>query len=448
MIRVRFAPSPTGRLHLGNARTALLNALFARHHDGELILRIDDTDQARCRSEYIDAIQEDLRWLGISWDAMYQQSQRDTLYTEYFNQLRHEGRIYPCFETNAQLESQRAIQLAKNLPPIYDRAQGQSIPPHDNPYWRFALNGMPVQWQDAIQGPMSYDVRHVSDPVVMRQDGSMSYLLSSVIDDVSMGITHIIRGADHITNAAIQIQMIQALHKVVPVFAHFPLMFDEAGEKYSKRSGATAIDQLRQEGWFSVAIIQSLAQLGLSRKVTGSFSAMAASFSLDAYGKSNAKFSIQDIKNAQMRLFSSMDYKDLPLAEQEIIPKELWLVIRENILFLSDIAPWHTRCTDAQWRPAKEIDDPSMDRILPKALGHLVDSGALIPDNSGGWAWAPEAWHLWIHALAPSCPEFKKGALCRLLRHALTGQSTGPKMEDLLPLMAPHAVQSRLGQEA
>jgi glutamyl-tRNA synthetase len=338
------------------------------------------------------------------------------------------------------------------MPPIYDRTKGQALQTHEKPYWRFALESMPVHWDDLIQGPMSYDVRHISDPVVMRHDGSMSYLLSSVIDDVDMDITHIIRGADHVTNTAVQIQMMQALKKAPPAFAHFPLMFDEAGEKYSKRSGSTAIDQLRQEGWLPLAIIQALSQLGLSRRINGSFSEIAAGFTLSEYGKSNAKFSMQDIQNAQMRLFASMDYDALPVPERTAISKELWLIIRENILTLGDIASWDRICSDTQWRPDPGARNPGVcdasieSGFFETALEQLSASQALIPNEHAteGWTWVPEAWHLWVNALAGQCPELKKGVLCKSLRYALTGQSAGPKMEYLLPLMSPNVVRSRL----
>jgi glutamyl-tRNA synthetase len=468
MIRVRFAPSPTGLLHLGNARMAVLNALFARHHGGIFVLRIDDTDTARCRPEYIQGIQDDLLWLGLHWDDMFAQSDRQEEHRSYFETLLKSGRIYPCFETAEQLDVLRKEQLSKRLPPVYDRTKGQSATPHDAPYWRFALMDKEVCWDDAIQGSMRCQARHLSDPVVMRQDGSMSYLLSSVIDDVHANMTHILRGADHLTNTTIQIQMMEALDKPIPVWAHFPLMLDGQGEKFSKRTGSKTLQELRSEGWFPLAIVQALTQLGLSRMVQGDFSEIASGFSLNEYSKSNAKFGIHDIEMNQSRLWAMTDWAHLSQPLQAQICPELWLIIRDNIVHESDIGHWQGICQDSALTFPPSLDTSVPMDFFKTALKTLESSGALVSalptkvqphdgdgadcmgdqDNIDGLVWADDPWHLWIDAMVTLFPDLKKGSLCRTLRAALTGCPKGPKMDQLLPMMAPHCVMARIRFES
>lgn len=444
MVRVRFAPSPTGRLHLGNARTAVLNALFARHHGGVFVLRMDDTDKARCRPEYAESIQEDLLWLGLPWDETFCQSHRRPIYESYFEQLKASGRIYPCFETVEQLENLRKEQLAQNLPPRYHRPKGQGVEPQGIPHWRFALEDRVVRWTDGISGAMEYSPRHLSDPVVMRQDGSMSYLLSSVIDDLEAGITHIIRGADHLTNAAIQIQMIQALGKPLPQWAHFPLMFDEHGEKFSKRTGSKTLQELRSEGFFPMAIVRSLAQLGLSHALGQNFSHVVRDFNLGDYSNANAKFSLEDIDRVQSKMWATMDHKDLP--QDLTIAPDLWPLVRDNVGKAEDVVHWQKICSMASLDITFSLH---LDASVPLnffaiALDCLEKSQGWTRPGEGATTWLEGAWHCWIESLVPQCPGFKKGVLCRALRYALTGQEGGPKMEDLLPMIPVEAVRRRL----
>jgi glutamyl-tRNA synthetase len=383
----------------------------------------------------------------LPWDETFAQSQRIEIYQKYFEKLVQSGRVYPCFETSEQLEVQRQDQLAKGLPPVYDREKGKNFPRHDAPYWRFALNRTAeVCWDDAIQGAMSYHARHLSDPVVMRQDGSMSYLLSSVIDDVDSKITHILRGADHLTNTAAQIQMIEALEGTMPIWAHFPLMFNEQGEKFSKRALSLTINELRQQGYLPLAIVQSLAQFGLSRSIGGSISKIAAEFSLSEYSKSNAKFSIHDVELAQSRLWASMSYDDLPESVREKTSEPVWPLVCDNIVTAEDIQYWQRVCQD-HTLICQPLEDASLpENFLQLAAEILESSGAIESDHSANpsWIWSKDPWHTWIEALSQTFSGIKKGLLCKALRTVLTGRSGGPKMNSFLPMISPHITLLRL----
>jgi glutamyl-tRNA synthetase len=447
MVRVRFAPSPTGRLHLGNARTAVLNALFAAHHGGVFVLRIDDTDDARCRPEYVQDIQQDLRWLGLSWDEEFAQSANVETHHMLFQTLKHSGRVYPCFETPEHLALWRQQQLSAHLPPRYDRVKGKSVPEHDHPYWRFALSEKEIQWNDLIQGPMVCDTRHLSDPVVMRQDGTMSYLLSSVMDDVDRRITHIIRGADHLTNTAIQMEMMRALGANIPFWAHFPLMLDQNGDKFSKRSGAKSLQELKEEGWLPLAIVQAVAQLGLSHQISGDFAHMASHFSLSEYSKSNGKFSMHDMELVQSRLWANMAYEDLSPDVQESIDPGLWPVVRNNIVLAGDIALWQQICTDPHWVAPDGVDGSNLPQDFCATAINALNTRAISKQSGeplGEWVWQTDPWHHWVDAIMLVHPHLKKGLVARTLRMMLTARTGGPKMEDLLPLLPPKIVQCRL----
>ncbi|MBM3631486.1 MAG: hypothetical protein FJX00_00635 [Alphaproteobacteria bacterium] len=447
MVRVRFAPSPTGRLHLGNARTAVLNALFSAHHGGVVVLRIDDTDDARCRPEYVQDIYRDLRWLGLSWDEEFTQSSNADKRRAMFQTLKNSGRLYPCFETPEQLTQWREDQLSKNLPPHYDRVKGKSVPAHDRPYWRFALSQQEIKWQDLIQGSMVCDTRHLSDPVVMRHDGAMSYVLASVMDDVDRRITHIIRGADHLTNTAIQIEMFHALGADMPCWAHFPLMLDQNGDKFSKRSGSKTLQELREEGWLPLAIVQAVTQLGLSHQISGDFAHMAAQFSLSEYSKANGKFSMHDVEMIQSRLWSNMTYQDLSPDLQRCIDPNLWPVVRDNVVLAGDVPLWQQICTDPHWVAPDGVDWSQLPLDFCDLAIDVLKSGGIVKqldEKSGNMVWQTDPWHHWINGLLAACPELKKGLVARTLRMILTGRTGGPKMEDLLPVISPKIVQARL----
>jgi glutamyl-tRNA synthetase len=432
---------------LGNARTAVLNALFAAHHGGAFVLRIDDTDDARCRPEYVQDIQQDLRWLGLSWDEEFTQSSNVENHRILFQTLKDSGRLYPCFETSEQLAIWREQQLSAHLPPRYDREKGKSVPEHDHPYWRFALSEKEVQWHDLIQGPMVCDTRHLSDPVVMRQDGTMSYVLASVMDDVDRRITHIIRGADHLTNTAIQIEMMHALGANIPCWAHFPLMLDQNGDKFSKRSGSKTLRELKEDGWLPLAIVQAVAQLGLSHQISGDFAHMASHFSLSEYSKSNGKFSIDDVAIVQSRLWAHMAHGDLSPDLQGSIDSGLWPVVRNNIVLAGDIARWQQICTDPHWVAHDGMDCSNVSQNFCTTAINALKTGVVCKqsiENSGELLWQTDPWHHWVDAIMVIDPNLKKGVVARTLRMMLTARTGGPKMEDLLPLLPPKIVLCRL----
>lgn len=430
MVRVRFAPSPTGYLHLGNTRTALLNWLFARHCGGTFLLRLDDTDHKRCQKEYETDLYDSLRWLGLGWDDSFAQSSRMDIYAGAVEKLKRSGHLYPCYETPEELEYQRQENLSKGLPPLY-QPSAKTAPLDRAPHWRFSLRKEGVQWDDKIQGTCSYHMSHLSDPVVIREDGGISYLLSSVIDDAEYKITHIIRGADHLTNTAIQIQMFQALETPPPQFAHFSLMTNPGGEKLSKRKGASSIHDFKAMGIPSLAICHALASLGTSYECAGDLKELAKNFSLEHYGKSMAQWDIDKIWQYSQRLLSSYSYTQIVKQARNFLPKsapfsqELWEIIRGSIRSFCDITYWVDVCCNT-------ISFSGADQaVITKALACLPPA-----------PWDEETWPTWIHRVVDQ--GMKKGYVAQQLRQCLTGQDKGPPMKDLLPLIRADRVYERL----
>ncbi len=260
---VRFAPSPTGRIHVGNLRPALLNWLFARREGGQFLLRFDDTDLERSREDYVEGIREDLRWLGVTWDIEARQSQRFDVYAAAVERLKAAGRLYPAYDTPDELERRRKRQLARGLPPVYDRAalkltEAERAELEDSgrkPHWRFRLEDRTMAWSDAIRGEQTIEAASMSDPVLVREDGTYLYTLPSVVDDIEFGITHVIRGEDHVANTGVQIQIFEALEAKPPVFGHHNLLITAEGEALSKRLGSLSIRSLREEGLEPLAIL-------------------------------------------------------------------------------------------------------------------------------------------------------------------------------------------------
>ena len=294
----RFAPSPTGRLHVGNIRTALHNYLFAKRNRGRFLLRIDDTDRERSRDEFVDAIHDDLTWLGLGWDGEVRQSERFDLYEREFERLKKAGRVYACYETPEELELRRKVLLGRGLPPVYERKpEGAVAPDGRAPHWRFKLDhDAPIEWNDLVRGPQRFDAKLLSDPVVRREDGSWLYLLPSVIDDIDLGITHIVRGEDHVTNSATQIQMFGALGSKPPAFAHEALLVAAEG-KLSKRLGSYGAEHLREEGVEPLAMLDVLARIGTSQPVEpASLDELAASFDFAHFGRAPAHFDPHEVE--------------------------------------------------------------------------------------------------------------------------------------------------------
>jgi glutamyl-tRNA synthetase len=419
-VRTRFAPSPTGRLHVGNIRTALHNFLFAKKGGGEFILRIDDTDRERSTAEFDQAIRDDLDWLGLTPNRVVRQSERFELYEREFERLKAAGRVYACYETPEELELRRKVLLGRGLPPVYERKPAESpVPEGRAPHWRFRLDhDRPIVWTDLIRGEQRFDPKLLSDPVVRREDGSWLYLLPSVIDDVDMKVTHIVRGEDHVSNSAAQIQMFQALGAAPPEFAHEALLVAAEG-KLSKRLGSYGAEHLREEGVEPMALLSLLARIGTSRPVeaAASLDALAAGFDFAHFGRAPAHFDPHDVELLNARLLHQVDYT----AVADRLPAEAteadWLLLRPNLERLDEFADWFEVLHG-------EVDPPELghdERLLLRDAATLAEA----------LEWSGESWRELTASLKESTG--RKGRdLFHPLRLALTGRDSGPEMAGLL----------------
>ncbi len=428
----RFAPSPTGRLHVGNIRTALHNFLFARKNAGTFLLRIDDTDRERSTSEFDQAIRDDLDWLGLSPDNVVRQSERFALYEREFGKLRAEGRVYACYETPDELELRRKVLLGRGLPPVYERKPADSpVPEGRAPHWRFRLDhDSPIGWTDLIRGEQRFDPSLLSDPVVRREDGSWLYLLPSVIDDIDLGMTHVVRGEDHVSNSAVQIQMFEALAARPPEFAHEALLVAAEG-KLSKRLGSYGAEHLRDEGVEPIALLDVLARIGTSQPVEpiASLDQLAETFDFSAFGRAPAHFDPHEVELVNARLLHHLDY----VAVADRLPGEAteqdWLALRGNLERLADFDAWFAVLHG-------EIEPPELaheERLLVKDAATLAE----------GLDWSAEPWRLLTGELKQVSG--KKGReLFHPLRLALTGRESGPEMAPLLAAMGKDRAVRRL----
>src|SRR5574338_680765 len=339
----RFAPSPTGRLHVGNIRTALHNFLFARKHGGKFLLRIDDTDRERSREEFVNAIRDDLAWMGLNADRAVRQSERFDLYQREFEKLKAAGRVYPCYETPEELELRRKVLLGRGLPPVYERKPADApIPEGRQPHWRFKLDhDRPIEWTDLIRGQQRFDPKLLSDPVVRREDGSWLYLLPSVIDDVDLGVTHIVRGEDHVSNSATQIQLFEALGAKPPEFAHEALLVAAEG-KLSKRLGSHGMEQLRQDGIEPMALLDVLARIGTSQPVEpiASLDGLAETFDFSTFGRAPAHFDPHEVELINARLLHHLDFASVADRLPPEATEQDWLALRGNLQRLGDFCGW------------------------------------------------------------------------------------------------------------
>jgi glutamyl-tRNA synthetase len=416
----RFAPSPTGRLHVGNIRTALHNFLFALKSGGRFLLRIDDTDAERSTTEFDQAIRDDLAWLGLPPDAIYRQSERFDLYELEFERLRDAGHIYACYETPEELELRRKILLGRGLPPIYERPVPDFVPPPGrDPHWRFRLDhDSPIHWNDLVRGEQKFDPHLLSDPVIRRADGSWLYLLPSVIDDVDLGVTHIVRGEDHVSNSATQIQMFAALGAQPPHFAHEALLVAAEG-KLSKRLGSIGVDALREAGLEPMALLSLLARLGTSQPVEpiAGLEQLAETFDFSHFGRAPAHFDLHDVELLNSRLLHHLNFA----AVADRLPKGAtqgdWLLLRGNLTTLSEFAEWGEVLSGEIATPNMPEDDRAF-CVEAAVVAVKID-------------WSGDPWH----ALAEHLKAFsgRKGrALFHPLRLALTGRDSGPEMAALL----------------
>ena len=432
----RFAPSPTGHLHVGNIRTALHNWLLAKQAGGRFLLRIDDTDAQRSREEYVDAIRADLAWLGLVPDGEERQSARFELYEREFQRLVSAGRVYRCYETAQELELKRKVLLGRGLPPIYDRAalalneadHAAKAAAGEAPHWRFLLDrDQPIEWVDGIRGPQHFDPAKMSDPVVRRADGSWLYLLPSVIDDIAMGITDVLRGEDHVSNTAAQVQMFEALGAAPPRFAHEALLTGSEG-KLSKRLGSLGVAELREAGIEPEALVALLARLGTSDPVDPALdgAALAASFNLAHFGRAPARFDEAELHRVNAGIVHRLPFARVSHLLPEGMGEAAWEAIRPNLEHIGEAADWWRVITGPIAVPALEDEDRA---YLAAAAEALASTGA-------DWA-----------ALTGALKEAtgRKGkALFLPLRRALTGMDHGPDMAALLPLIGRDAALERL----
>lgn len=431
-VTTRFAPSPTGRLHVGNIRTALHNYLFARKHGGEFLLRVDDTDRERSTAAFDQAIQDDLAWLGLTPDRIVRQSERFDLYEREFERLKAAGRVYACYETPQELDLRRKVLLGRGLPPVYERQPDDApVPEGRTPHWRFKLDHVsPIGWTDLVRGEQSFDPKLLSDPVVRREDGSWLYLLPSVIDDIDLGITHVVRGEDHVTNSAVQIQMFDALSSAPPHFAHGALLVAAEG-KLSKRLGAYGIEDVRRDGLEAMALLSLLARLGTSQPVEpiATLDALADGFDFAHFGRAPAHFDPHEVELVNARLLHGLDYADVADRLPAGADEAEWLLLRGNLERLSDFAAWHAVV-------AGEIEPPE--------LGHDERSlvRAAVP-VAQALDWSSEPWRALTDALKASSGVKGRG-LFHPLRLALTGRESGPEMAGLIERMGQARVVARL----
>lgn len=433
MTTTRFAPSPTGYLHIGNLRAALFNFLIARKAGGTFILRLDDTDPVRSKPEYAEGIQEDLRWLGLEWDRIETQSSRLARYAEVAAQLRASGRLYECFETPTELDLKRKKQLNMGNPPVYDRAalrlsdaEKDALRAERGGYWRFQLDHKRIEWQDGILGSQSIDAASVSDPVLIRADGQVLYTLASVTDDTDMGITNVVRGLDHVTNTATQIQIIEAMGCELPRFAHHSLLTGAQGEALSKRLGVLALRDLRAAGVEPMAIISLMARLGSSQPVElrHNMQDVIDGFDLSDFGASPTKFDDADLSPLSARYLHARSTAEMSndltaIGVPEIVADAFWLAIRENIETRADIKNWWSLCSNGV---APEVDEGDLD-FVREALGCLPPQ-----------PFDETTWGAWTSALKETSGR-KGKSLFMPLRKALTGMGHGPDMKRLLPLL-------------
>jgi glutamyl-tRNA synthetase len=442
-IVTRFAPSPTGRLHVGNIRTALHNWLWARKHGGRFLLRLDDTDLARSTEKYAQAIHGDLDWLGLVPDGWVRQSDRFALYEARFDELRAAGRVYPAYESAEELELKRKILAGRGLPPIYDRAalrlseeertrlEADGVRPH----WRFKLDhDAVIEWDDLVRGPQHLDPKLQSDPVIRRADGSWLYMLPSVIDDIDMGVTHIVRGEDHVTNAGLQLQMFEALGAPAPTFAHEALLVGSEG-KLSKRLGSLGADAFREDGIEPLALNALLARIGTSDPVepVADMAPLIDGIDFSRFGRAPARFDLDELRTLNARILHLTPFEAVRERLPEAMREELWLAVRPNIERIDDAAAWLQLVEG-------EMDVPAID---PADLDYLSAAARL----AAVMAWDEDPWHALTGALKDQTGR-KGRPLFLPLRLALTGQEHGPDMKALLPLIGRERAVSRLEQAA
>ena len=445
---VRFAPSPTGKLHIGNARAALLNYLFAKAAGGQFVLRLDDTDRERSTDEFAQGIIEDLNWLGLASDRLERQSERLALYDEAATRLKEQGRLYPCYETADELDRRRKRQRARGLPPIYDRAALQMTKQEKaafeaegrRPHWRFKLAGGETRFEDMILGSVGVDTGSVSDPVLIREDGTYLYTLPSVIDDIEFGITHVIRGNDHVTNTGVQIQLIEALGGAVPAFAHYSLLQGPDGRPFSKRADAAfTLSNMRDAGYEPMAVASLLARLGTPDPVelATDLATLAGRFDLTRFGKSDIRLDAGELDRANAGVLGLLTYEEVRprlVAAEADLGAAFWVAVQPNLATFGEVGDW-----------ARVVQGPVTPVFAEAAdKDFAAEAGNLLPAEP----WDDTIWGSWTGAVKQATG--RKGKMLFMpLRLALTGLDHGPELKNLLPLIGRDKALARLqGQTA
>jgi glutamyl-tRNA synthetase len=443
---VRFAPSPTGYLHVGNIRLALINWLYARANNGEFILRFDDTDSNRSKSEYIDAIRNDLNFLNLNWDSEAKQSDNMDKYSVVTDDLKNKGLLYPCYETPEELDFKRKRLRSQNQPPIYDRSslrltnEQKSSYEQDGrrPHWRFKLKRTEIVWSDLVRGKVVYNTINQSDPVVIRGDGTYLYLLPSVVDDINHNISHIIRGEDHVTNSAVQLEMMDAIKPGKHInFAHIPLLLGSEGEALSKRLGSLRILDLRESDIEALSICSLLARLGSSDSVEAcnNMESIISNFNIKSFSRATPKFSFQELLNINVKVLQKTSFSQISerFKKQGVSDSELhnkgelfWNSIKANINKFNEALTWWDVC----FKPLLTL------KLSSELLTHAIDS---LPQEP----WSDETWQVWTTSIKEKSG-LKGKKLFLPLRQALTGLDSGPELKYLLPLIGRERTLKRI----
>ncbi|WP_456306439.1 glutamate--tRNA ligase [Oleomonas cavernae] len=437
-MHVRFAPSPTGRLHVGNARIALVNWLFARAQGGQFMFRLDDTDTERSTAEFAAGIEEDLRWLGLAWDSFARESDRMARYARAVEDLKAAGRLYPAWETAEELDLKRKLQIAQHRPPVYDRAAlNLGAADHERltaergpPHWRFKLDGRRVTWSDLVKGETVVDTASLSDPVLIRADGRPLYTLTSVVDDIDFAISHVIRGEDHVTNTGVQIELFEALGGAVPGFGHLSLLVDASGAGLSKRTGSLSLGSLREQGIEPLAVNGLLARLGTADPVepVATLESLIDGFDIGRFGKAPARFDPAELAALSARTLHLLSFEAVRDRLPEGASEAFWHAVRGNLATLAEAAVWWQVVTGPLAVPA--IDD---------AAAVLAAAAQMLPPGPHD----ETVWSTWTKSIG-AATGVKGKALFLPLRLALTGQDHGPEMRVLLPLIGENELRRRL----
>ena len=437
----RFAPSPTGRLHIGNARSAILNWIFAKKNNGDFILRIDDTDIERSKDSYIELIKKDLQWLNLSWSKTFKQSERKKIYNKRIEELKNNGRLYPCFESQEELLLKRKSLLSSGKPPIYDRSslklsekeKENYLAKGTKPHWRFFINEKKIYWNDLIRGEVSFESENLSDPILIREDGSLLYHLPSVIDDISENITHIIRGEDHISNTAFHIQIFEALKSNSPTFGHHSLLIDKEGKGMSKRMNSFSIDDIQKKGFENLTILNYLSTIGTSNNLTfeTEVSKLIELFEISDLAKSTAKFNEDDLIKINSNILKKIEFKEASNKLKKInihkSNEEFWNLIKNNINFLNEAIEWWAIVND--------------DKIyINDKNDFLIQCASVLPSEP----YDINTWEDWLKEIKKLSKKTGKD-LFMPLRMALTGKKNGPEIKYLLPLLTKAQIIKRLG---